>query len=119
MPGVTHLPWPSMTTAPAGASTDAPTATSLPSRMSRAPLRMTGPAAVRMFTLRMTVGRDGNGRYVLGNGSALGVESAPAPAVPGRADEVEVAVDVVGDVDGCGAGGCAAGCGRHAAAARV
>lgn len=42
---------------------------------------MRGPAAVRIVALRMTVGRDGNGEYVLGNGSARGVESAPV-AVP-------------------------------------
>src|ERR1019366_4343315 len=32
-----------------------------------------------MFTLRITVGRDGNGLYVLGNGLAFGALSAPAP----------------------------------------
>jgi hypothetical protein len=31
------------------------------------------------LTLRMTVGRDAKGRYVLGKGSALGAETAPAP----------------------------------------
>jgi hypothetical protein len=44
-----------------------------------APFLMSGPAAVRILTLRMTVGRDGNGTYVLGNGSASGVEVAPSP----------------------------------------
>jgi hypothetical protein len=42
-------------------------------------LRTVGPAAVRIVTFRITVGVDGNGRYVLGKGSALGVELAPCP----------------------------------------
>ena len=78
MPGVTYLPAPSITSASAGASTVAPTSAILPSRMSTLPLRIVGPAAVRIVTLRISVGRDGNGGYVLGNGSALGVETAPA-----------------------------------------
>src|SRR5688500_5745995 len=77
-PGVTYLPWPSITTASAGASTVCPTATILPSRIRIAPLRTSGPAAVKMCTLRMTVARVVGARYVLGNGSAFGVESAPA-----------------------------------------
>jgi hypothetical protein len=32
-----------------------------------------------MVTFRITVGVDGKGRYVLGKGSALGVELAPSP----------------------------------------
>jgi hypothetical protein len=32
-----------------------------------------------MLTFRMIVVLDGNGTYVLGNGSALGVEVAPRP----------------------------------------
>jgi hypothetical protein len=60
-PGVTYFPWPSMTIASAGAFTLAPTAATLPSTMRTAPFRMRGPAAVRIFTFRMTVGRDGNG----------------------------------------------------------
>jgi hypothetical protein len=47
-------------------------------------LRIAGPAAVRMVTLRITVARIAKGRYVLGNGSALGAESAPAPFAPAR-----------------------------------
>jgi hypothetical protein len=39
-----------------------------------------------MVTLRITVARDANGRYVLGKGSALGAETPPAPAAPARAD---------------------------------
>ncbi|HYS70636.1 MAG TPA: hypothetical protein VEM14_10380, partial [Gemmatimonadaceae bacterium] len=44
-----------------------------------APFLMRGPAAVRMLTLRTTVVRDGNGTYVLGKGSALGVDVPPRP----------------------------------------
>jgi hypothetical protein len=33
--------------------------------------------AVRIVTLRITVGREANGRYVLGKGSAFGVEMPP------------------------------------------
>src|SRR5690349_16113685 len=116
MPGVSHLPCPSITTASDGASTLAPTLTIFPSRMSSAPLRMTGPAAVRMLTLRTTVVREGKGRYVLGNGSAFGVDSAPGPALPAREPpDVVVAAPVVGLV--WGEGVCVAGCGRQAAAA--
>ena len=79
MPGVTYFPVPSMTTASAGAFTVAPTETTFPSCMRIVPFRMSGPAAVKMFTLRITVGRDGYGVYVLGNGLAFGAESAPAP----------------------------------------
>jgi hypothetical protein len=61
-PGVTYLPAPSSTTASAGASTDWPTAAIFPSRRRIAPSRIVGPAAVRMVTLRITVGRDANGR---------------------------------------------------------
>ena len=68
-----------MTTASAGASTVVPTATILPSRRSIAPLRIVGPGR----------GHDGDvaddrrratrsGRYVLGKGSAFGVETAPS-----------------------------------------
>jgi hypothetical protein len=32
-----------------------------------------------MLTLRITVVRDGNGTYVLGKGSAFGVDVAPSP----------------------------------------
>jgi hypothetical protein len=32
-----------------------------------------------IVAFRMSVGRDANGVYVLGNGSALGSEIAPAP----------------------------------------
>jgi hypothetical protein len=38
---------------------------------------MAGPAAVKIVTFRMTVGREENGRYVLGNGLALGSERPP------------------------------------------
>src|SRR3972149_2425270 len=79
MPGVTYFPAPSMNTASAGAITVGPTATILRSWRRIAPFRISGPAAVKMFTLRITVGRDANGAYVLGKGSALGTLSAPAP----------------------------------------
>jgi hypothetical protein len=36
-----------------------------------------GPAAVRTVAFRMTVARDAKGAYVLGKGSAFGVDSAP------------------------------------------
>jgi hypothetical protein len=62
-----------------------------------------------MVTLRMTVGREENGRYVLGNGLALGSDSAPISrfAVPvvlsrrgasGGATCDEEAVDGVGEL---------------------
>src|SRR5687767_4859521 len=82
IPGVTNLPAPSITIASAGASTDAPTAAILPSRSRIAPFTMRGPTAVQMVTFRMTVARDGNGVYVLGNGSASGAERAPDPVAP-------------------------------------
>src|SRR5919109_1280499 len=79
-PGVTNLPLPSITTASDGASTELPTATIFPSRIRIEPFSTRGPAAVRIVALRMTVGREGNGVYVLGNGSASGVESVPVRA---------------------------------------
>jgi hypothetical protein len=46
-----------------------------------------------MLTLRITVVRDGKGTYVLGNGSALGVEVPPRPTcVESRAGVDEVVV---------------------------
>src|SRR6476661_1951415 len=62
IPGVTYLPVPSMTTASDGAVTLVPTSAILPSRRSTLPLRMVGPAAVRIVTLRISVGRDAKGR---------------------------------------------------------
>jgi hypothetical protein len=65
-----------------------------------------------IVTLRITVGRDGNGAYVLGNGSALGVDSDPLPnaarPAAGVVDEAAgegAAVDVVGCGDGAAPGG--------------
>src|SRR5256885_14383543 len=95
MPGVTYLPAPSITSASAGAFTVAPTAAIFPFCITVAPFLISGPAAVRMLTLRMTVVRDGNGVYVLGNGSALGVEVAPRPTsvdAESRAGEAAVVV---------------------------
>ncbi len=80
-PGVTNFPPPSITTASAGAVTLAPTDSIFPSLRRIAPFVMRGPAAVRIVTFLMTVVFDGKGLYVLGNGSALGVDSAPRPAV--------------------------------------
>jgi hypothetical protein len=61
MPGVTNLPVPSMITASAGAATCLPTAAIFPSLSNSEPPAMRGPAAVRMVTLVMSVGRDGKG----------------------------------------------------------
>src|SRR5262245_20471770 len=83
MPGVTYLPPPSMMTASAGAVTVAPTLTIRPPCIRIAPFGIVGPAAVMIVTLRITVGRDGYGTYVLGNGSAFGTLSAPAPGAGG------------------------------------
>src|SRR5688572_3488696 len=100
-PGVTYLPVPSMTTASAGAFTVAPISTILPSRRRIDPLRIAGPAAVIMVALRMTVGRDGYGTYVLGNGLAFGEDSVVCGPL-GRWP-VSLAVRVgVGDDDGGG-----------------
>jgi hypothetical protein len=82
-PGVTYLPPASITTAPAGASTLCPTEAILPSRISTAPPRITGPAAVRIVAFRMSIAGAGTGWYVLGNGSALGSDTAPRPTPPG------------------------------------
>src|SRR5688572_13160872 len=79
MPGVTYLPAPSMTVAPVGTVTIGPSATIFPSAMEIIPLRIVGPAAVMMFTLRMTSGGEGKRAYVLGNGLAFGVETPPSP----------------------------------------
>ena len=65
-PGVTHFPLASIATASAGALTLCPTATTLPSCSRIDPRSMTGPAAVRMVALRITVARDGRGLYVEG-----------------------------------------------------
>jgi len=63
-------------------------------------LRIVAPAAVITVAFRITVGREPIGRYVLGKGSELGVESAPAPT-PARAAESLRDVDAgVGAVRG-------------------
>src|SRR6185369_5204422 len=68
-----------MISASPGAVTEVPTAAIFPSRNRTLPPRMVGPAAVRTVTLRMSVARDAGTTYVLGKGSALGAETAPAP----------------------------------------
>src|SRR4051812_1341898 len=83
MPGVTYFPLPSITTASVGTVRLVPTETILPPCSRIAPFRMVGPAAVMTLTFRISVGRDANGTYVLGNGSALGTLSAPAPGAGG------------------------------------
>jgi len=44
---------------------------------------MAGPTAVIIVTFRMTVVRDGNGAYVLGNGSEFGIDRPPRMAGAG------------------------------------
>src|ERR1700716_886229 len=88
IPGVTYLPRPSIVrTASAGAAMFAPTATILPLRIRIDPLRIAGPAAVKIVAFRISVACDGNRTYVDGYGSANGSETAPGPGVgPGAAD---------------------------------
>ncbi len=62
IPGVTHLPAASSTTASGGASTTAPTATTLPSRISSEPFSMRSPTAVRIVAFRIRRGGDAAGR---------------------------------------------------------
>lgn len=102
IPGVTYLPVPSITTASDGAVTEVPTATILPSRSRIDAFCIIGPAAVIIVALRMSVVREGNGVYVLGNGLAFGSESAPVPGRPAlsRDDAVEVAVEVAVEIAG-------------------
>src|SRR6185312_6050566 len=117
MPGVTNLPAPSITTgAPppsaclmAGSSALLPTAAILLSRMSSAPFTMRGPTAVKMVTFSMSVGLDGNGSYVLGNGSALGTERAPGPAVDGGVVSLALLEAAAVVAARAGAGACEAG----------
>ncbi len=62
MPGVTHLPVPSMIVTPAGrAVSEPPTATILPSANTITPFSIRWPVAVRIVAPRMAVGRDGRG----------------------------------------------------------
>src|SRR6266542_5673280 len=56
IPGVTHLPVPSTTTASAGASTVAPTATMRPSRSRIDPPAISWPVAVMIVALRINTG---------------------------------------------------------------
>jgi len=62
MPGVTHLPWPSMTSAPAGGARLAPTATILPWSKTTVPLSICWPVAVSTVAPTMAVNRPGRGR---------------------------------------------------------
>ena len=55
-PGVTYFPVPSTTTASAGASTFAPTATMRPSLRTIDPLGISWPAAVMIVALRINTG---------------------------------------------------------------
>jgi hypothetical protein len=57
-----------------------------------------GPAAVMMVALRMSVGRDGNGLYVLANGLSFGRDTDP-----GSTFGVESAAAAV-ELEGVGAG---------------
>src|SRR2546426_12325570 len=65
-PGVTYLPVPSTTTAPAGASTFAPTATIRPSLSTIEPLGISWPVAVMIVALRIKTGGLGCRAYVDG-----------------------------------------------------
>src|SRR3970282_2000740 len=99
-PGVTYFPVPSTTWASEGTVTLAPTATILPSRSRMVPLGIAGPVAVRMVALRMATGPDGTGRYVLGNGSAFGADTAPAPGGVGGVESCRgAAADAAGALD--------------------
>lgn len=73
------MPAPSITVAPAGIATVAPTATIFPSAMETIPFRMVGPAAVMTLTFRITRGGAAMRAYVLGNGSAFGRDTPPGP----------------------------------------
>ncbi len=61
IPGVTHLPAPSTTAAPAGASTVWPTAAILPPCISTEPRSMRSPAAVSTVALVIRTGWEGRG----------------------------------------------------------
>jgi hypothetical protein len=90
-----------MTSASAGALTAVPTAAIFPSRRSTLPFRIVGPAAVMIVTSRISVARVGGAVYVLGNGSALGADTAPAPT---GARALSVRAAAVGEAGpGCGA----------------
>ena len=97
MPGVMYLPVPSTTTASDGAVRFAPTAAIFPSRSSTDAFEIVGPAAVITVAFRISVVRDGNGRYVLGNGSAFGAETPPRPGpnLPGCGDSCRTGAGAV------------------------
>ncbi len=59
IPGVTHLPWPSMTVAPAGTATSLPTATILPPENTTVPPSICSPVAVRTVAPTTAVGAEG------------------------------------------------------------
>lgn len=52
------------------------------------------------MALRIATGRDGTGRYVLGNGFAFGAEIAPAPGGVGGVESCFGGADCVGAVAG-------------------
>jgi len=78
--------------------------------MSSDPSRITAPAAVRIVACRISVAREGNGRYVLGNGSSFGTDRPPGPggvlfaavSPPGSAPAIATAGVGLGVVDGRG-----------------
>src|SRR5712692_10433927 len=88
MPGVTYLPVPSMTRASTGALMEVPTAAIFPSRSRTDPFWIEGPAAVMIVALRINVVRRRNGWYVLGKGSALGIDVPPGPGGAGVVSEL-------------------------------
>ena len=75
---------------PRARSRSCPTAAILPSRSRTLPLRMRGPAAVRIVTLRMTVVRDGEGP--VGAREGIGVRRRERPGTGCRATRVCVAL---------------------------
>src|SRR5213593_5074779 len=98
-PGVTYLPVPSTTAAPAGASTLAPTATMRPSLNRTDPLRISWPAAVMSVALRISTGALGWRWYVDGYCARNTlVLSALAPGAAGVAVETGRAVCRAPDV---------------------
>ena len=77
IPGVTTRPCASMTVAPAGGATVAPTAVIRRSAITTVPFGISGAPGERMSALMIAVGAEGRGLYVDGNGSGLARGSRP------------------------------------------
>jgi hypothetical protein len=95
IPGITYLPLPSMTRAPAGTATLAPTAAIFPSRITTVPREIVPFEAVMIVALVIATRRPAGGVGYESN-RAVSRDAAGCCAVTGRAAATSAAASIIG-----------------------